>query len=304
MATTSSSFGGDRKTGKVTRVLRDYGFISCPEVDKEVYFKAAWFRGNPPLRENDTVEGELTSFRNPDGTTNWIMRDLIRVGDALPEAGVRSRPRLPSSGRLFDWAYLGYLPNVLAELAGLALKGEQWEFKNSPHNPERPLPILLSYLFHTFGRLVLEKKVLVNDAASLAAFNTGLVDQRYEKIYALFSPNDNARVPGDCPASVSPVKGQTGRTSYDTLSHCPHRLTTSTTRCSCCMILASESPSLTGSTSSSIESIVTRGSLSKITCRQASRRAISPRQATRNGAITTFASGLRLSKTAGRIGES
>jgi hypothetical protein len=191
MTTTS-----DRKTGKVTRVCRDYGFISCSDVpDKEVYFKSAWFRGSPPLRENDPVEGDLTSFPNNDGTTNWIMRDLIRVGDVLPERGVRPRLRLPSNDRLFDWAYLGYLPNVLAELAGLALKGERWEFKDTPHNAERPLPILSSYLWHTFGRLVLEKKILVDEQAGLAAFNTGLVDQRYEKIYALFSPNDNARVP-------------------------------------------------------------------------------------------------------------
>ena len=91
---------------------------------------------------------------------------------------------------------MGYLPNSLAELAGLVLPGERWEFQDRPRNPERPFPILHKYLLHTFSRLVYEgNKVLVNDAASFAAFNTGLVDARYETIYALFVPNSDTRAP-------------------------------------------------------------------------------------------------------------
>ena len=92
---------------------------------------------------------------------------------------------------LFKLAYLGYLPNALAALKELALE-ERWEFKNQP---DRPLPILYSYLFHTFGRLVLQTKVVVNESVSLAAFNTGLVDSRYEPIYGLFEPNQEVRTP-------------------------------------------------------------------------------------------------------------
>ena len=105
-----------------------------------------------------------------------------------------SGSRSPVSGYLFDWAYLGYVPNVLAELRGLALE-ERWEFKNAPRDPDRPLPILHGYLLHTFQRLVLEGKVIVNERASLAAFNTGLVDRRYETIYALFASKDDPRQP-------------------------------------------------------------------------------------------------------------
>ncbi len=105
------------------------------------------------------------------------------------------RPRAaPTSYHIFDWAYLGYLPNVLPELASLALH-ERWEFQNGPRDPERPLPILYSYLIHTFGRLVRERKVLVDSSNSWAAFNTGLVDPRYEPIHALFSPNNDPRAP-------------------------------------------------------------------------------------------------------------
>lgn len=186
MSTASTKPAGDRKTGKVTRVFRDYGFITCSDVqDKDVYFKTSSFPEHPPLRQDEIVEFDLTHYSTADGT-NWEARNLSRPADQSAQPAIaqtKPRNRLPTSGYLFDWAYLGYLPNVLAELKGLALAGERWEFKNAPRNPERPLPILFSYLMHTFERLVLENKILVNEQASLAAFNTGLVDQRYEKIY-------------------------------------------------------------------------------------------------------------------------
>jgi hypothetical protein len=198
MSTPLEDMGRDPKTGVVTKVFRDYGFISCADVpDKDVYFKTAWLRDNALLRTGEKVQFDLFSYRSGDGT-NWEARNLSRIADDTtqrPAAPTRSRSRLPTSYSLLDWAYLGYLPNVLAELKGLALKGERWEFKNTPQGTDRPNPILYSYLMHTFGRLVLEKKVLVNEQASLAAFNTGLVDPRYEKIYALFSPNDAAARP-------------------------------------------------------------------------------------------------------------
>jgi hypothetical protein len=100
----------------------------------------------------------------------------------------------PTTDFLLGWAYLGYLPKTLSELAEMALE-ERWEFKNTVPDPERPLPILFSYLLHTFGRLVLEEKVPISSDASFAAFNTGLVDPRYEPIYALLQPNTDVRLP-------------------------------------------------------------------------------------------------------------
>ena len=96
---------------------------------------------------------------------------------------------------LLSWAYLGHLPSTLSQLRGLALR-EDWEFKNTVQNPNRPHPILRSYLLRTFQRLILEKKVAVNEGASVAAFNTGLVDPRYEAIYALFGARDDQGVVG------------------------------------------------------------------------------------------------------------
>jgi len=192
--TTTVPEAGDRKIGTVIRVLGDYGFISSEEFqDQELYFKASWFRGSPPLREAERVTFQLKTF----GTNlqaHYLNRatDQAAQGDAATQRAP-ARPSAPSSSEhLFDWAYLGYMPNVLATLKGLAL-AERWEFKNTPENSDRPFPILHSYLVQTFGRLALEQKVLVHASASIAAFNTGLVDPRYEPIYALFVPNDDPR---------------------------------------------------------------------------------------------------------------
>lgn len=186
---------GERKTGTVVRVLGEYGFVSSEEVpEHELYFKASWFRGSPPLREGERVTFQLRVF-----ATNFQAHYLERATDQAAE-GVAATQRaparrsIPSGERLLEWAYLGYMPNVLAALKGLALD-ERWEFKNTPPNSERPFPILYSYLLETFGRLALEQKVLVNGGASFAAFNTGLVDPRYEPIHALFVPNDDPRAP-------------------------------------------------------------------------------------------------------------
>src|SRR5437870_4253664 len=179
--------GTDRKTGKVTRLLSDYGFISADDApDQDLYFKMSWFRESPPLKEGEAVAFDVKVYG-----TNRQAHHITRYPERTPggTSQVRAKSRLPVTGHLFEWAYLGYLPNVLAELKGLALN-ERWEFQNAPRDPERPLPILFGYLFHTFQRLVLEHKVMVNEKASLAAFNTGLVDSRYETIHALFTPND------------------------------------------------------------------------------------------------------------------
>lgn len=183
----------DRKTGTVSRVLGEYGFIACEEFPDDLYFKSSWFRASPPLQEGDKVTFVAKTF----GTAvqaHYLERDGAAVLPPRIAAAARPVSRVPSSDRLFDWAYFGYLPNVLNGLKGLALQ-EDWEFKDTPANAAHPFPILHSYLIHTFGRLVMERKVLVNEAASVAAFNTGLVDPRYEPIHAIFAAQDDPRAP-------------------------------------------------------------------------------------------------------------
>lgn len=204
-----SSHTGERKRGKVARVLRDYGFILCDDIpDREIYFKTSWLRESPALREGETVTFQLKVF-GENHQAHYISRSDDRSAARQKQQGFAAA-RLPRGPSLFQWAYCGYFVNVPAELSALALK-ERWEFKNTPQNAERPFPILHSYFHHTFGRLVLERKVLVNENASLAAFNTGLVDHRYEPIHALFAPQDDPRAPWQLAGFCNAGEGANGQ---------------------------------------------------------------------------------------------
>jgi hypothetical protein len=63
------------------------------------------------------------------------------------------------------------------------------------------LPILINYLRYTFSRLVQERKIAFanTDSGQLASFNTGLVDRRFQPIFALLVPNKIVKVPGKRP---------------------------------------------------------------------------------------------------------
>jgi hypothetical protein len=74
---------------------------------------------------------------------------------------------------------------AIQELRERTLK-EPWEF-GGVKSPTNPSPILQSYLWYTFYRLCKERKIMQTE--EYAAFNTGLVDRRYEQIYALFDAN-------------------------------------------------------------------------------------------------------------------
>lgn len=91
---------------------------------------------------------------------------------------------LQPSTDLYKFAYIP--DDKWAILCGMVLKGEVWGENNQ---------LLINYITYTFCRLINENKVLFSDDRSYAAFNTGLVDDRYEPIYALLIPNTNPRQP-------------------------------------------------------------------------------------------------------------
>ena len=88
--------------------------------------------------------------------------------------------------QLERFAFLGDRADLLQELAGLALD-EKWDLGDGSRS------ILYNYLRFTFYRLKEEGKIAVSADGGLAAFNTGLVNTRYEDIYACFEPNDPGR---------------------------------------------------------------------------------------------------------------
>ncbi len=100
------------------------------------------------------------------------------------------------------FAFLGKEEDVIVRLKGLALD-ENWDYRTS--KSRKPHEILYSYLQFTFAKLVDEdrrraasdRKVRtrtdLKDHKPLATFNTGLVDKRYESIFALFEANEPGR---------------------------------------------------------------------------------------------------------------
>jgi hypothetical protein len=89
---------------------------------------------------------------------------------------------------LTRWVYIS--PYQFQHLAELALP-EKWYY--GEEEPEDPYPILKNYLNYTFKKLCREGKVCRETDRErneeYAAFNTGLVDQKYEYIYALCKKN-------------------------------------------------------------------------------------------------------------------
>lgn len=100
------------------------------------------------------------------------------------------------------FAWLGDEQELVRELKAIALP-ENWDYRTtkSPWQNE----ILYNYLHFTFAKLVDEdrdatggeRKIRVRTDIKgrkpLAAFNTGLVDVRYEEVFALFEENDLGR---------------------------------------------------------------------------------------------------------------
>lgn len=93
---------------------------------------------------------------------------------------------------LRDWASIA--DEQIDFLAKFALE-EKWYYGST--QPKHPLtgtkqyPLLTIYLNYTFKRLCQENKIqyTTNENKEYAAFNTGLVNNTYKYIYALFEPN-------------------------------------------------------------------------------------------------------------------
>jgi hypothetical protein len=113
---------------------------------------------------------------------------------SLPPQRPRPQPARPPQQRdviqpIMSFAYMRGA-DTWHQLADQALS-EKWYFGDTPPNGF-PFPILTNYLNFTFIRLQHERKVCYSpEPQKRAAFNTGLVDNRFEPIYAYFLPNHN-----------------------------------------------------------------------------------------------------------------
>jgi isocitrate dehydrogenase kinase/phosphatase len=91
---------------------------------------------------------------------------------------------------LFDFAFF---PNYNKSIEFLATKladEEEWDFSDSK---VKKFPILKNYLEHTFKKVNSEKKISFTTDNKHAAFNTGLVTENLEEIFAFFEEYKNPR---------------------------------------------------------------------------------------------------------------
>lgn len=89
---------------------------------------------------------------------------------------------------LFKFAYIPNYEIAIQYLAErLADKEDQWEFSDAPD--PRKYTILRNYLEHYFRKINQEGKIVFTPDNQWAAFNTGLVTQNWEEIFALFRKN-------------------------------------------------------------------------------------------------------------------
>ncbi len=84
---------------------------------------------------------------------------------------------------LLEFAYVPAMDDQLRNLAGMA-ESEDWEYHNT--SSEHVLPILYNYLRYSYRRLAEENKIVLSSDGQLACFNTGLVTQHQEAIFAFF----------------------------------------------------------------------------------------------------------------------
>lgn len=85
--------------------------------------------------------------------------------------------------KLFDYAWFIDFHGAIEDLKNVAMR-EDWDYKSNPIGKN---PILENYIKHTFLKLYQEGKVLEQNAFSV--FNTGLVTEYQEEIYAYFATN-------------------------------------------------------------------------------------------------------------------
>ena len=164
----------------------------------------------------------LVELRRDDKSYPPVYYGRLLLGSSVkPTSSVSAQRRisLSPSGDVPFWKY-AYIPtrsDTLRELAEKALR-ENWYFGQQPPVGFQ-YPILDTYLTYTFRRLLHEKpnKVLVAADKSFSAFNTGLVDRRFEPLYALLAPN---RYGGPQPwALVSFCVAGEGRAGKELVSH-------------------------------------------------------------------------------------
>src|SRR6266852_8214646 len=90
---------------------------------------------------------------------------------------------------LFQFAFVPEPNDRLAELAQQVAEDEDWDYHNTP--TQHPRPILYNYIRYTYRRVAEELKIALSEDGQYCCFNTSLVTEAQEPIYAAFETNRN-----------------------------------------------------------------------------------------------------------------
>lgn len=192
----------------------EFASIGAPLVANGVQYKKFGF---PKLRPFLNEFQDILSFKDviPDegkppvcyvrpksSSDNSSLESLVSPSSADKFSLNSKCEKIPSENSwLFQWASIP--KSKIKRLSELALE-ERWYYGETPTQEEGNFPILENYLKYTFKRLCFEKKILIGSieigsnpkhSEEYAAFNTGLVDKKYEYIYALFKQNTQYPTP-------------------------------------------------------------------------------------------------------------
>lgn len=194
---------GIRQRGTILRFFQRYGkpkrYGLIQSGREQIWFHLNHFREK--TTRSMLPEGTPVSFVVRPSKTHpdkFEADDIIILHQPAGSAGRAAEPEvIRTKSPLYEWAYMPNEEGAYEVLAKLALPedwGNNWGDQNG-----YPYPILRRYIHNTFVRLQHEGKIVELTAPTskpLAAFNTGLVDRRYEPIFALFEPNRIAEQTG------------------------------------------------------------------------------------------------------------
>jgi cold shock CspA family protein len=179
-----------RREGIIQRYIRDKGFGFFED---DIFFHIRDVRNGDSyffsLRTHQyTASFEVEESSSKPGTFVAKNVEILSANSKDNISAVEKKPSRDSNINLTDWATISNYASTLNTLKALALE-ENWYYGEVPPS-NGFLPILDNYLKFTFKRIVAENKIEYGTDSSTnseySAFNTGLVDSKYEDIYALF----------------------------------------------------------------------------------------------------------------------